>query len=327
VRREILTTTLLLTTAALAGCYRPAKPADGEPPREAPPALTASAEPAAPPRERSPRDAVRFYDLAAAYGLETEILDMTSGQRLMKDSRNEVVVWPGRDYLVINGAEHRLTDAIRWHEGVLYLPAESRAVFATALRRTPVPDVGHDPDLFDGSEPGDWEPAAAPAASARRSATRLPSAWRIDSDRRWRYIVIHHSATDVGDAESFHRQHAKKWQNGLGYHFVIGNGTTTRDGQVQVGPRWLRQNDGIDGAHAGNKTYNEYGVGVCLVGDFNQGRPTRGQLEALRTLCRALMGRYGIPADRIKLHKEVRRGHTDCPGDQFPMRAFLRMLR
>ena len=59
---------------------------------------------------------------------------------------------------------------------------------------------------------------------------------------RWTCIVIHHSATDEGNAERFDRMHKAKGWDELGYDFVIGNGTDTRDGQVEVGPRWPVQN-------------------------------------------------------------------------------------
>jgi hypothetical protein len=99
--------------------------------------------------------------------------------------------------------------------------------------------------------------------------------------------VIHHSATPNGGADSFGREHQKKWPNGLGYHFVIGNGTDTNDGQVEVGPRWKRQGDGIDGAHAGNEEYNKYGIGVCIVGDFNSARPEPGASSRRSARCAA----------------------------------------
>ncbi|MBM4054820.1 MAG: hypothetical protein FJ264_09150 [Planctomycetes bacterium] len=46
------------------------------------------------------------------------------------------------------------------------------------------------------------------------------------SVREWKYIVIHHSASESGCAAEFDKFHREKrhWENGLGYHFVIGNG-------------------------------------------------------------------------------------------------------
>ena len=107
---------------------------------------------------------------------------------------------------------------------------------------------------------------------------------------------------------------------------MIGNGTTTGVGEVQVGTRWLRQGEGIDGGHAGNETYNKFGIGICLVGEFNASAPSAGQLAALRQLCRALMKRYDIPKSRVLPHRAVRKGGTDCPGKRFQVKAFRSSL-
>jgi len=59
----------------------------------------------------------------------------------------------------------------------------------------------------------------------------LPAAWRPRSDvrvRPWRYIVIHHMASSRGSAGIIHRLHRKRGYDGLGYHFVIGNGSVSR---------------------------------------------------------------------------------------------------
>ncbi|HBP19188.1 MAG TPA: hypothetical protein DEA08_15550 [Planctomycetes bacterium] len=330
--------TALSSAMLLSGCVRPDPMVISQPAPQQRVAAAPESEPATPKvalldeePEEDKAEEIAFYDLAQAFGLKVSI-DLVTGRRVLRDGTNTVVVMPSTKHILINHRRFPLEGMIRWKQGTLFLPAESSAFLAEWLERRPLPQVAHDPELFDGSEPGlndplrraRTQPARAPRVS---KATSLPSAWRINSNRRWRYIVIHHSATDVGGAKSFHASHKKKWTNGLGYHFVIGNGSSTGDGQVEVGPRWQRQNKGIDGAHAGNKRYNKYGIGICLVGNFNKGgRPTPGQLVALRRLCRALMSSYGIPARNVLKHQEVRRGHTDCPGKHFPMAAFKRSL-
>ena len=59
--------------------------------------------------------------------------------------------------------------------------------------------------------------------------------------------MIHHSAGSSGSAAQFHCYHLSKGRQGLGYHFVIGNGAKTGDGEIEVGFRWTEQ---IAGAHA-----------------------------------------------------------------------------
>lgn len=136
--------------------------------------------------------------------------------------------------------------------------------------------------------------------------------------QRWTHIIVHHSATHNGSAELFDHYHrnVRCWENGLGYHFVIGNGTGTRDGHVEVGHRWKEQ---ITGAHVGGR--NNIGkIGVCLVGNFDREEPTPRQRLALLKLVRFLQVRCGIRARRVQGHCEVvRAGYTHCPGRNFSM--------
>ncbi len=142
-------------------------------------------------------------------------------------------------------------------------------------------------------------------------------------ERKWRWIVLHHSDDTSGNAAKYHKTHLEDngWENGLGYHFVIGNGSLSGDGEVEVGPRWVRQ---IQGAHAkvpGNR-YNEYGVGICLVGDFDEGdaEPTSKQFAAMVSLCKWLAKRYGISPRDIIGHCDC--CNTACPGKNFPWAKF-----
>ena len=40
--------------------------------------------------------------------------------------------------------------------------------------------------------------------------------------KKWKYIIIHHSATDEGSSLYFDKYHQGKGWEGIGYHFVIG---------------------------------------------------------------------------------------------------------
>ena len=98
----------------------------------------------------------------------------------------------------------------------------------------------------------------------------------------WEFIVIPHSATRSGSARAFDHDHRSRGMaNGLAYHFVIGNGRGGNDGEVEIGERWLKQ---IPGGHCRNERNNTRGIGICLVGDFSDSRPTAKQMEALVTL-------------------------------------------
>jgi hypothetical protein len=146
--------------------------------------------------------------------------------------------------------------------------------------------------------------------------------------RRWQFIVVHNSGTRQGNARVFdyYHKHVRRMQNGLAYHFVIGNGTSTGNGQIEVGDRWRRQ---INGGHVHSDYLNNISLGICLVGDFNRDQPTRAQLDACEELIRYLRDRCGktergtIP---VKPHREINppRWPTDCPGDDFPYSWFRR---
>lgn len=147
-------------------------------------------------------------------------------------------------------------------------------------------------------------------------------------EKKWKAIVVHHSATEEGNAAIFDKWHKEQnhWE-GVGYDFVIGNGTGSRDGQVEVTFRWRKQ---MAGAHCGgtpNNWANEDAVGICLVGNFNQTVPTKQQMQSLVKLISFLQKRYGIPKSRIYGHKTTPGARvTDCPGRYFPMNRMKSML-
>jgi len=160
-------------------------------------------------------------------------------------------------------------------------------------------------------------------ASVRRAIDRAPVA-----QARWQYIVVHNSGTRQGNAAVFDYYHrrVRRMQNGLAYHFVIGNGTSTGNGQIEVGDRWRRQ---INGGHVHSDYLNNIALGICLVGDFNRDQPTRAQLESCEELIRYLRQRCGKVGNHypiVKPHREMNppRWPTDCPGDVFPYSWFRR---
>ena len=137
-------------------------------------------------------------------------------------------------------------------------------------------------------------------------------------------IVVHHSANDIDSPDSMDNYHRNvlKWANGLGYHFVIGNGVNTVDGKVYVGSRWQRQ---MTGAHCKSPRgryfgklrqrnyFNEHGIGICLVGNFEKHGPTARQVTALQQLISLLCAETGIGPTSIYGHGDVTH-KTLCPG-------------
>ena len=138
--------------------------------------------------------------------------------------------------------------------------------------------------------------------------------------RDWNSIVIHHTAAPSGSVESIHETHLKRkdrngnhWQ-GIGYHFVIGNGKGMPDGQIEPTFRWRQQ---MHGAHAGIREFNERGIGIALVGNFEKNAPSPAQLASVRNLVGALKAQYGITSDNVIGHGDIK--PTECPGKHFPL--------
>lgn len=144
------------------------------------------------------------------------------------------------------------------------------------------------------------------------------------ADRPWQYVVLHHSASPKGGYDQIDRDHRKLlgWE-GCGYHFVIGNGTDTPDGQIEVADRWTNQRNGVHCRNGKTPEVNEYGIGICLVGNFDDAPPTPKQVAAARALVAYLGSRYEIPSDHIDTHADLANGPTACPGKHFPADAIL----
>ena len=135
----------------------------------------------------------------------------------------------------------------------------------------------------------------------------------------WKYIVLHHTASNSGSVDSIDRTHRERtdadgnhWR-GIGYHFVIGNGVGMGDGEVQPTFRWMEQSAG---AHAGDLEYNTFGIGICLVGNFEEHPPTPAQLAAVKQLVALLKDVLDIDSSAVLRHGDVKA--TECPGRLFP---------
>ena len=160
----------------------------------------------------------------------------------------------------------------------------------------------------------------------------LPPAVRAAIDNasvrrgRWKYIVIHHSGTACGTVkgmDAYHRE-VRHMENGLAYHFVVGNGDGMPDGSVAVGARWKKQ---LDGGHLATVALNKVSIGICLVGNFDQKKPTRKQMTSLKALLQALMVRCGLGVDAVKTHQQINPVHTRCPGRRFSSETLLKELK
>ncbi|MFL6590002.1 MAG: N-acetylmuramoyl-L-alanine amidase [Chthoniobacterales bacterium] len=185
-------------------------------------------------------------------------------------------------------------------------------------------EQGFEPPPPPPPKKGWWPFSRQPANYRYLTAANIEAIRRAPVQRaRWKFIIVHNSGTRQGSAKVFDYYHrrVRRMKNGLAYHFVIGNGTSTRNGQIEIGERWTRQ---IRGGHVHSDYMNNMGLGICLVGDFNRDQPTRAQLDACEELIKYLQERCGKM--QVRPHREVNppRWATDCPGDVFPYGWFGR---
>ncbi len=153
---------------------------------------------------------------------------------------------------------------------------------------------------------------------ARSSWGALPAkpALMIKNSGGWKKITVHHSAEAEpapldGSAESsaaalrqIQRSHLKSkmppWGD-IGYHFLV-----DPEGRVFQGRDLAWQ-----GAHAKGDN-NIQNIGICLLGNFDEEKPTSAALESLRKLLDNLRRTYNIPRSEVHKHADFR--STDCPG-------------
>ncbi len=141
----------------------------------------------------------------------------------------------------------------------------------------------------------------------------LPEKPAID----WRYIIIHHSATLNGNLKIFNNYHRNtlKLKDGIAYHFVIGNGTNSRDGELEISPRWEQQKAG---PRCFNSKINKSAIRICLVGNFEKNKPTEQQIATLTRLIKHLQKKHQISTQNV-LPYRAESSKTLSPGKLFPL--------
>ena len=130
----------------------------------------------------------------------------------------------------------------------------------------------------------------------------------------WSKITVHHTAMPLGASSSraarcgelrtIQRAHLNKpegWGD-VGYHYLI-----DPEGRIYEGRRLAWR-----GAHVAGK--NDHNLGVCLLGNFDEYRPTSAALASLERLLDDLRTRHRIPRNQVTYHKEWPSANTACPG-------------
>lgn len=130
---------------------------------------------------------------------------------------------------------------------------------------------------------------------------------------QWKFIYIHHSATDGGDAAALGAA-----TGGLTDHFIVGNGHGCQDGEIEFSPRWNKQQPAGD--PPGVDHIDPTCIGICVVGDFDHSMPTPLQLRRLTQLVTTLQSQFHIAADHVILLSDS--NGVSGIGRYFPVTAF-----
>ncbi|MBK7642004.1 MAG: N-acetylmuramoyl-L-alanine amidase [Planctomycetes bacterium] len=153
-------------------------------------------------------------------------------------------------------------------------------------------------------------------ARAQWGAAPARAALMIKNSGGWKKITVHHSAeadptpldgsaaSSAAALRQIQRSHLKgktpPWGD-IGYHYLI-----DPEGRVFQGRDLAWQ-----GAHAKGDN-NIQNIGICLLGNFDEEKPTQAALDSLRKLLDDLRRTYRIPRSEVHKHADFR--STDCPG-------------
>ena len=137
-----------------------------------------------------------------------------------------------------------------------------------------------------------------------------------------KFIILHHSLTKDSETVSWQairRYHidTMKW-NDIGYHYGIE--IVNDQHEILVG-RMPNQS----GAHCKQMGMNRMSVGICFVGNFDDGKPLPEMWVMGLRFVRGLMDIYQIPRQNIKGHRELC-DYKSCPGFYFDLNKFRSQL-
>jgi hypothetical protein len=133
------------------------------------------------------------------------------------------------------------------------------------------------------------------------------------AEQRWKYIYVHQSRTAGLTPLTLMQSD----------HFVLGNGQGSLDGEIQVTQLWSRQ-ESVATPPDGVKQIDPDCISICLIGDFDQTRPTATQQRRLTQLVSALQSHLRIPASQVWLMDQP--ASPAGIGQFFPTAAFRNQI-
>jgi hypothetical protein len=164
-----------------------------------------------------------------------------------------------------------------------------------------------------GSTPRTSPPTMAAGVIPRSRWATQPPKWSLSKPLNGiSRITVHHDAfTSVGlssersvatrieSIRRAHRQRGSEWVD-IGYHYII-----DPSGRV-----WEGRPITIEGAHV-SKT-NEHNLGICVLGNFDEQRPTSDTLNTLDSFVAYQARLHRVSMRNVFTHQELK--PTACPG-------------
>ncbi|HEX2839073.1 MAG TPA: peptidoglycan recognition family protein [Phycisphaerales bacterium] len=168
------------------------------------------------------------------------------------------------------------------------------------------------------------EPVGAIQILPRTAWTRGQPRWQYSKPMKGvTRITVHHDANNaigltgtsaithrLNSIRESHLRRGNTWVD-IGYHYII-----DPEGRV-----WEGRPIGIEGAHVAST--NDHNLGVMLLGNFEQHRPTSSQLTVLDRFLAEQMHRHNVPIGRVYTHQELK--PTECPGRN--LQGYMRQTR
>ncbi len=175
-------------------------------------------------------------------------------------------------------------------------PATALAGRPAATRRVPT-DFAFLSRLIHYRPRAAW----APEPPLLRRLNRADPYYRVTVHHQGSAIYHHRSELDAAIAiQNVQQGHMNRRFGDIGYHLVIDT----------MGRAWEARSLRFTGAHVAR--HNSGNIGIMLLGNFEEQRPTRQQLECLNIVVQGVVQAFAMKPDQVYGHIDL--GQTLCPG-------------
>ena len=129
------------------------------------------------------------------------------------------------------------------------------------------------------------------------------------------FIAVHHSQRKIDSIKRIRDLHIRinKWED-IGYHYLI-----DKKGKIHVG-----RSEKFIGAHVFG--HNKNSVGICLIGNFDEEKPTKKQIKTLINFLKERIKQYKIRKEDILGHREFSGVTKTCPGKFMDMEKIREII-